>query len=184
MRQSEMAACRAFSARPSGCFSVRKSPAILLLVGCVAGAGLLVLAGCQSTSVRAVAIQESRYKDVDRTSEALRSAIEAEGLHCPGIRNLNKSMAKHGVHLSRQVRVVEFCKADYAHDMLEVNPEVAVLMPCTFAVYEGDDGKVYISRLNQRLMAQMFGPTVAKVMGERVVRDEAGIFEAYGRNGE
>jgi len=93
-------------------------------------------------------------------------------------------MAKHGVRLAKQVRVVEFCKADYAHDMLEANSEVAVLMPCTFAVYEGDDGKVYISRLNQHLMAQMFGPEVAKVMGERVIRDEAKVFEAYDRSGE
>ena len=152
-----------------------------LVVGAVV-AGLVIMSIMPGMMI--VTAHESKYQEVDRTCEALKAAIEAEGLHCLGIRNLNKSMAKHGVHLDRQVRVVEFCKADYAHDMLEANPEVAVLMPCTFAVYEGDDGKVYISGMNQRLMSEMFGPGVAKVMGERVVRDEARVFETYGRSGE
>lgn len=184
MREPEAVACRRSGVRPSVRFGVRRSPAVLVLGGLVAAAALFASAGCESAAVRTAAIQRSRYRDVDRTSEALRSAIEAQGLVYLGTRNFNKSMAKHGVHLARQVRVVEFCKADYAHDMLEGNPEVAVLMPCTFAVYEGDDGKVYISRQNQRLMARMFGPAVAKVMGEGVARDEAGIFDTYGRGAE
>ncbi|KPK51081.1 MAG: hypothetical protein AMK72_00585 [Planctomycetes bacterium SM23_25] len=127
---------------------------------------------------RMVTVHESAYRDVDRTCEALRAAIEAQGFTCKGVLNLNQSMAKHGVHLDRQVRVVQFGRAEYAHDMLTDTPEVSAFMPCAFGVYEGDDGKIHVSGMNRALMAQMFGGTVADVMGKRVARDEAAIFKA------
>jgi len=178
MRESEAVACGALGARPSVCFGVCRSPAVLLLVGCVAGAGLMVLSGCQSTTGRMVTVHESAYRDVDQTCEALKEAIEAQGFHCKGILNLNQAMAKHGVHLDRQVRVVQFGRAEYAQRMLADTPEVSALMPCAFGVYEGDDGKVHVSGMNRALMAEMFGGTVAEVMRKRVARDEAAIFKA------
>jgi len=179
MRESKTVPDTELDKRPSASFGKRKLPMVFVLVGLVTGAGLIALTGCQSMAVRMVTVYESKYQDVDRTCEALKAAIEAQGLKCPAIRNLTKSMAKCGVHLDRQVRVVEFCKADYAHDMLKDNPEVCTLMPCTFGVYEGDDGKIYISNMNQRLMGKMFGGSVAKVMSERVAQDEARILEAH-----
>jgi hypothetical protein len=34
-----------------------------------------------------------------------------------------------------------------------------------FCVWEDDDGKVYLSKMNLTLMAKMFGGNIAKVMG-------------------
>jgi uncharacterized protein (DUF302 family) len=48
-------------------------------------------------------------------------------------------------------------------------------MPCTLAVWEGDDGKVYLSKMNMSLMAKMFGGNIAKVMGGNVAQDEHAI---------
>ena len=67
-------------------------------------------------------------------------------------------------------------------DMLKDNPEVCTLMPCTFGVYEGSDGKVYISSMNQHLMGEMFGSTIAKVMSEYVMRDQAKILRVCGKD--
>jgi len=77
--------------------------------------------------------------------------------------------------------VIEWCKAQYAHDMLRDNPEVSALLPCAFGVYEGDDGKIYISALNMELMGRAFGGAVAEVMGERVSRNQAWILAAHVR---
>ena len=156
-------------------------PIAFLVLGVPAGVGLAALLGRKPGPVMMLTVHESKYEDVDQTCEALKAAIESQGLNCPAIRNLNKSMAKHGVHLDRQVRVVEFCKAEYAHDMLKDNPEVSALMPCAFGVYEGDDGKVHISGMNPGLIGKMFGGTIAKVMGERVAQDEARILETHVR---
>ena len=77
-----------------------------------------------------------------KTCEKLKAAIEAAGWSCPAIRDMNTSMAKHGVQHDRPVRIVELCQADYAHDILSGNPGVSTLMLCAFGVYEGADGKV------------------------------------------
>jgi len=52
-----------------------------------------------------------------------------------------------------------------------------VMMPCTFGVWEGEDGKVYVSKMNMGLMAKMFGGNIAKVMGGHVAEDEERILE-------
>jgi uncharacterized protein (DUF302 family) len=48
-------------------------------------------------------------------------------------------------------------------------------MPCTMEVWEGDDGKVCLSKMNMSLMARMFGGNIPNVMGGSVARDEHAI---------
>jgi uncharacterized protein (DUF302 family) len=161
--------------------SISVRPAWLVMT---AGA-LALLSGCEraaeqkgnelNASDQEVTVHQSEHQDVDEACDALKVAIERQGLQCIAVRNLNASMKKHNVHLDRQVRVVEFCKADYARDMLEDNPEVSALMPCTFGVYEGNDGQVYISSLNQHLMGNLPGEAIVRVMRKRVAKDQADI---------
>jgi len=141
------------------------------------GIALTALAGWAAMPRMMLTVHQSRYSDVDQTCEELKAAIEAAGWSCPAIRDMNKSMAKHGVQHDRPVRIVELCQADYAHDILGGNPEVSTLMPCAFGVYEGADGKVYISGMNTGLMGKMFGGKIAEVMGTEVSQDEEKILE-------
>ena len=50
-------------------------------------------------------------------------------------------------------------------------------MPCSISVWEGDDGRVYLSEMNMALMAKLFGGNVGKVMGGKVVSDEEKMLE-------
>jgi len=174
------------------CLLKRRSPIVTMFSGLIAGALLITgLSGCRALSGASsglqpscdalVTVHESRYRGVDQTCEALKTAIEAEGLKFLKIRDTTASVIKGGVQLDRQVRVIEWCKAQYAHDMLRDNPEVSALLPCAFGVYEGDDGKIYISALNMELMGRAFGGAVAEVMGERVSRNQAWILAAHVR---
>jgi uncharacterized protein (DUF302 family) len=117
-------------------------------------------------------VHQSRYDSVEETCKQLKAAIETNGWENPAIRDMNKSMAKHGVQMNKQVKIVELCNAEYAKDVLTTNPEVSTLMPCAWGVYEGDDGKIYISGMNMGLMGKMFGGNIAKVMGGAVSKDE------------
>ncbi len=158
--------------------SVRKPSFIFGMVWLLAVvAGLIMLSGCQSIPEQKVSVYSSKYQDIDDTCDALKTAIEAQGLQCPAIRNLNISMATHRVCLVRPIRVVEFCKAEYAHDMLNDNPEVCALMPCTFGVFEGKDNKIYISSRNQQIMSEMSGRIIAQTMNNSVARDQAEILK-------
>ena len=173
MDESETGTGTTRDERPSASRGRWAPPAALRALGILAGMGLATLIGCSPMPRRILTVHESKYQDVDQTCEALKAAIEAEGFTCKGILNLNKSMAKHGVHLDRQVRVVQFGRAASAHDLLKDNPETSALMPCGFGVYEGDDGRVYISGVNRGLIGKRLGGTAARVMGEQVAQDLA-----------
>jgi uncharacterized protein (DUF302 family) len=80
-------------------------------------------------------------------------------------------MAKHGVVLERAVHVVLFGRAASAREMLATNPEASAFMPCSFGVYEGDDGRVYISSMNRELIGRTVGGSVAQVMGQQIPAD-------------
>ena len=92
--------------RPSAIHSKWALPMAFLALGVLVGAGLTAWLERQAQPEKMLTVHESKYQDVDQTCEALKPAIEAEGFHCKAILNLNKAMAKHGVHLDRQVRVV------------------------------------------------------------------------------
>ncbi|MGC9329362.1 MAG: DUF302 domain-containing protein [Candidatus Hinthialibacter sp.] len=159
--------------------SDRQSPFLSYgMVGLVMAVGLMALSGCQSTPTQEVTVYPSKYQDIDQTCEALKTAIETQGLQCPAIRNLNQSIDGQIPYLDRQIRVVEFYKADYAHDMLNDNPEVCALMPCAFGVFEGKDHKIYISSQNQRFLSEMPGRDVSRVIKEYVAQDQAEILNA------
>lgn len=108
----------------------------------------------------------------DETVSALEKSIVENGWVISTIADMNKSMAKHGVEFTPRVKLIKLCKPEYAKSVLETDRHISTMMPCTFSVWEGDDGKVYLSKMNMGLMAKMFGGNVAKVMGGDVAREE------------
>ncbi|MEA2050051.1 MAG: DUF302 domain-containing protein, partial [Campylobacterota bacterium] len=120
----------------------------------------------------------SKYSTVDETTKALAESIKANGWSVAGkIRNMNKTIQKHGLDFNREVRIIELCNAEYAKDMIETNPEISTMMPCAWGVYE-KDGKILISAMNMGLMGKIFGGNIAKVVGESVANDEHNILKA------
>ena len=145
---------------------------IPFIVGFIVGAILIGVIGWLSMPGMMLVVHQSRYESVEETCKQLVIAIEANGWKSPAVRNMNKSIAKYDIQMDKQVRIVELCNAKYAKDVLTTNPEVSTLMPCSWGVYEGTDGKIYISGMNMGLMGKMFGGNIAKVMGGSVSKDE------------
>ncbi len=152
-------------------------PVLFFAGGVLVGIVLCAIIGWMSMPGMMLVIHESRFDTIEETCQKLKSAIEANGWSSPAIRNMNKSMEKHGVHMNEQFRIVELCKAGYAKDILSTNPEVTTLMPCAWGVYKGEDGTVYISGMNMGLMGKMFGGNIAEVMGTSVSKDEKQILK-------
>jgi uncharacterized protein (DUF302 family) len=115
----------------------------------------------------------------DETVAALEKRIPEHGWVVSGGQpiDMNKSMAKHGVTFEPRVKLIKLCKAEYAKSVLTSDRHISSMMPCTMAVWEADDGKVYLSKMNMHLMAKMFGGNIAKVMGQKVVQDEEKMLE-------
>jgi len=118
----------------------------------------------------------------DETVAALERNIEQQGWVLSRVVDMNKSMAKHGVEFEPRVKLVKLCNAKYAKSILATDRHISVMMPCTFSVWEGDDGKVYVSKMNMGLMAKMFGGNIAEVMGGPVAEDEERILEGLLRD--
>jgi len=150
---------------------------VIFLLG--AALGFTILLGLMFVMIpkMMLTVHQSKYGSVEETCVALQASIKAHGWNTPEIRNMNKTMENSGVIMRRQVRLVELCKADYAKDILTTNPEVSTLMPCAWGVYEGEDGKVYVSGMNMGLMGKIFGGNIAKVMGGSVAKDELSMLK-------
>lgn len=130
-----------------------------------------------------ITVHKSKYATVEETCEQLVKSIEAAGWSSPLTRDMNAAISKQNLELSRSVKVVELCKADYAKDVLQTDPHVSTLMPCAWGVYEGDDGAIYISGMNMGLMGKMFGGNIGKVMGDSVAGEEHEMLQKVISNG-
>jgi uncharacterized protein (DUF302 family) len=132
--------------------------------------GVIVFAAMPSLMI---VTKESKL-GFDETVAALEKRIPEHGWVISGGQpmDMNKSMAKHGVTLKPRVKIVKLCNAEYAKNVLTTDRHISCMMPCSMAVWEDDNGKVYLSEMNMGLMAKMFGGNIAKVMGRKVVHDE------------
>ena len=154
---------------------------LYVLIGLVAGA-VLTGAVVVTAMPKMMIVTEESQLGFDETVAALEQAIPEHGWVVSTVSDMNKSMARHGVEFGPRVKLVKLCKPEYAQSVLTTDRHVSTLMPCTFAVWEGDDGKVYLSKMNMPLMARMFGGNIAKVMGGSVARDEHAILAGIVQN--
>lgn len=143
-----------------------------LLLGAVL-AGLVIAKVMPSMMIVTMPTQQG----VDETVEALKASIAENGWVVSGVRDLNKSLAKEGVHFAPKVRLVELCKPEYAKSVLSSDRFVSTMMPCTLAVWENEQGQTYLSKMNMGLMAKLFGGNIAAVMGDKVAADEKEILK-------
>jgi uncharacterized protein (DUF302 family) len=156
----------------------RSGRAYLPFLGGLALGVLLTGAGGIAAMRSLMIVEYESPLSFDATVSAMEQAVIKNGWSSPGTMNLNKSLAKHGVRFGPRVRLVQLCKAPYAAKVLEDAREMATMMPCRFAVYEGPGGKVRIAKLNTGLMGKLFGGTVAEVMGGKVAADEQKMLDA------
>jgi uncharacterized protein (DUF302 family) len=113
----------------------------------------------------------------DETVETLQKRISENGWQVSRVMSMNKSISKHGYELKPKVTLIKLCHPEYARDILTTDRYVSCMMPCTMAVWQGDDGKVYLSEMNMGLMAKIFGGNISKIMGGKVVKDEEKMLE-------
>ena len=80
---------------------------------------------------------------------------------------LHKSVLKYGGGELRPVMLVNLCQPNHAFNILreDGNKIISVFMPCTISVYQKSDGKTSIGTMNAGLLGEIFGGTVADVMG-------------------
>lgn len=115
----------------------------------------------------------------DETIEAInKSTLNTNTWKIPIIHDLSKSIIKTGHKDMTKLAVIELCQPHHAYEVLkdEKNKKISAIMPCRIGIYEDNNGDVYISEMNLRLMSKMFGKDVAKIM-DSVATEEEIIFK-------
>jgi uncharacterized protein (DUF302 family) len=142
-------------------------------------AGLALAAGVMVVVMRSAMIEVyASSLGFDATLERLEQAIRSEGWMVPDSKRLNESFVKGGVAFPRQVHLVKLCEPHHAAEVLKDSRQMACMMPCTFAVYESDEGTVMVSKINTRLMGKVFGGSIGRVMGGAVAAEERAMLRA------
>ncbi len=116
-----------------------------------------------------------------RAVEAVVGSSDGWSLPMPSLDMLRKLADKgHAPAGLTQVRLFFVCNSGIASRVLAERPEMAGIMPCTWAVYERADGSVWLAKMNIGLMARLFSGGVGRAMREVAEADDrfqAGVLE-------
>ncbi len=151
-----------------------------IIIGLVAGLiiGLFIL----YFSSPALMFREDRNKnDFDTTVARLEEVVVAKGWKIPFVHDLQATMKKFDKEVS-SVKVFDICHPKHSYEILSRNDEriVSNMMPCRIAVYEKEDGSVWISRMNSGFIAKPLSKVIRKTMSAAARDVEDIIAEVLG----
>ena len=134
------------------------------IVGVVAGLLITLIVVYKSAPSLMLVEDESKY-DFNKTVEVFEKEVKDAKWKVAGIHDMQKILAGFG-HDVEAIKIFELCSSRYSKTILDLDDEriVSPLMPCRVAVYEKSDGKTYITRMNNSLMAKPFGGVINDVM--------------------
>jgi uncharacterized protein (DUF302 family) len=144
-----------------------------LLIGIFTG-GVLASAAILTVIPQRMVSEIPSPLDYEETIVQIQRNVTNAGWKVSAVMRLDKSLAKDGKTVLPAASL-KICQPDYAEKVLSDDRArfLAVMMPCSIAVYEKADGNTYISTMNTKLLGRMFGGTVAEVMAGPVAEETA-----------
>jgi len=152
---------------------------MLIFIGIILGAGICLAGMFVFMPKLMIVTKESKF-DFQTTVNKLEESIAKNAWSHKGTTNISEELEKVGEKsINKKIAIVKLCKGTYAKTILEQHAArfVSCLMPCGISVWEGDDNKVYLSKMNTGLMGKMFGGIIAEIMGGKVEKEETAILE-------
>jgi len=157
---------------------------VALILGIFAGVILTTLLVVGMMRKKMV-VPERSARNFDDTCAAIEKVVPAlEGWSFPHdtldmyAKLEAKGMAPEGV---KRIRVYFVCNPGLAKRVLTDSPQMSAIMPCSWSVYELDDGSVRVSKMNIGMMSKMFSGEVKSAMGEVAAADRRFMTEVLGR---
>jgi uncharacterized protein (DUF302 family) len=151
------------------------------LVGLTAGAALGV--GYFVTTLRSKMIVATelplKFDDAERRLvDRVPNVVPGWGFPIPEL-DFVAALAKRGHKAEglRRAKIFFLCNPSYASKVVGAEARMIGMMPCHWALYETDAGRVFISKLNIPMMSKMFGGAVRAAMTQ-VGSDEEQIIRA------
>ncbi len=112
-------------------------------------------------------------KSVEETSEALKIAVANHKFGILHVYDLQSKLKEKGQDLAHKSFVYEICNPKIACEVLTVNMDVSLGLPCRISVYEDNEGKVKVGTV---LPAAILGAIVKETESGKI-SDIAGSVE-------
>jgi len=106
-------------------------------------------------------------KNIDDVIITLTEDLKEIGFGVLETLDFKKILSEKNVELSNNYRLMEVCNPNLAKQVLEANPDLGLLLPCTIAVYQKDDEN-YISLARPTSLLSMASENNLKFSGEEI----------------
>ncbi len=118
--------------------------------------------------------EEKSPHDFDTTVDTIVANTEREGWKVSKVYDFQKSAIDSGKGDIGRINVIQMCQIAYATGLLMADDTkyVAVMMPCSVAVYEKLDGGTYVASMNIGIMGKVFGGAVNQTMSKVAADDK------------
>ena len=105
----------------------------------------------------------------DQALERVQAALKAEGFGILSDIDIQKAMKDKLGQQMPAYRILGACNPPLAHQALQADPGIGLLLPCNVTVREGDGGRIVVGFLDPQTMVQLTGDAAI-----RAVADDAG----------
>ena len=147
---------------------------VSLIIGAILGIASLQVPQVQQLIGKSLApqmlIEVQSPLGFDETIETIITKAKEEGWKVPGKWRVNfqKNLLRVTDEDIGRNEVIKMCEPFAAVRMLKHDKYklLTTMMPCTIAVYEKSDGKVYISMMNIEMLGMMYGGELVEIAKE------------------
>lgn len=109
----------------------------------------------------------------DETVGAVGAAMDRQGWKRGPVHDAQAAMVKAGMTDSKRMKVLEGCPAGFNEKLDKAGQGKLPPHPCRFTVFEGRDGKTYITRMNSGNIAKGLQGEAARLMAGIGADEEA-----------
>ncbi|ADC64133.1 DUF302 domain-containing protein [Allochromatium vinosum] len=138
------------------------------------------LAGC-NMSATVLKEKPSPYA-FDATVTAITEKAQAQGWEVAKVFDFQTALVAHQRPDPGRIKVLKLCSPEYASRMFSRDETklVAVMAPCSIAVYEKADGRTYVSTMNMALMWRLMGDDIGPILAD-IAEEDARILDLTSR---
>jgi len=138
--------------------------AILIILGLILGM-LAVAFIMVKYMIVTIYIPGKNFREVDAKIQEVIPQFEGWGFPINAWEFYKSQISKGFKYENIKNMKIHFvCKPAHANSMLRRYPYFGGIMPCSWAVYETKDGKVYIAKMNIGLMSMIYPGFIGKIM--------------------
>lgn len=112
-------------------------------------------------------------KGLDETLAALKASGVKRGWKVGEVVDVQGQMQQGGAKEARPMKVLPLCPKDANERIAKASGGKAPPLPCRATAYVGQDGKVYVMRMNLHTLAKGTQGELAKVLGELAAEEDA-----------